>query len=189
MEEVRKIIFDEATKGDEIFEAFGMKFPAGQITIWGSIVLLSIQLCIFLYFLYLKQLSGRLRSHDPGLSERNSPRRARRACFCFFAAALRILNRSRSGGQISIAHVRMLSESPRERPMNLDPQTQGATPGERRCSSVTDNASLSARHDMRFHATSWCVLLLCVESGVFNGRVAQTFVPEPLDSITKSPRK
>jgi hypothetical protein len=63
LDEVRKIISEEASKGNETFEAFGMKFPSGQITIWGSAILLSIQLYLFLY---LKQLSGRLRSDDPG---------------------------------------------------------------------------------------------------------------------------
>ena len=63
LEEARKIISEEASKGNETFEAFGLKFPAGQITFWGSIVLISIQLYLFLY---LKQLSGRLRPDDPG---------------------------------------------------------------------------------------------------------------------------
>jgi len=63
LEEARKIISGEASKGNETFEAFGLKFPAGQITFWGSIVLISIQLYLFLY---LKQLSGRLRPDDPG---------------------------------------------------------------------------------------------------------------------------
>jgi hypothetical protein len=61
-EDVRKVMSEEATKGDEIFEAFGMRFPAGQITFWGSVVLLSVQLYLFSY---LKQLSGRLDSGDP----------------------------------------------------------------------------------------------------------------------------
>src|SRR5262249_26039902 len=44
MDEVRKRISAEAIKGSEVFEAFGMKIPAGQITLWGSLVLLSVQL-------------------------------------------------------------------------------------------------------------------------------------------------
>jgi len=57
------LLSDENTKGAEVFEAFGMKFPAGQITFWGDILLLSVQL----YFLvYLRQLSGKLKPDDAG---------------------------------------------------------------------------------------------------------------------------
>jgi hypothetical protein len=60
---VSKLVSDENTKGPEVFEAFGMKFPAGQITLWGDILLLSVQL----YFLvYLRQLSGKLKPDDAG---------------------------------------------------------------------------------------------------------------------------
>jgi len=48
-------------------------------------------------------------------------------------------------------------------------------------------ASLSAHHGNRFWATCCCYLLLWTETGVFSGSVAHTFVPEPLDSMTKSP--
>jgi hypothetical protein len=44
------------------------------------------------------------------------------------------------------------------------------------------------RRGSRFHATSCCVLLGSVDGLGFNGKVAQTLVPEPLDSTTKSPQ-
>jgi hypothetical protein len=63
LDRVSKLLSDENTKGSEVFEAFGMKFPAGQITLWGDILLLSVQL----YFLvYLRQLSGNLKPDDAG---------------------------------------------------------------------------------------------------------------------------
>lgn len=40
-----------------------MKFPAGQATVWGIIILLSVQLYLYLY---LKQLNGKLGESDPG---------------------------------------------------------------------------------------------------------------------------
>lgn len=63
LETVEALIHDEAAKGPDVFEAFGMKFPAGQVTLWGDILLLGIQL----YFLaYLGQLAGKLKPDDPG---------------------------------------------------------------------------------------------------------------------------
>jgi hypothetical protein len=61
--DIKEFIHDDAAKGPEVFEIFGMKFPAGQATFWGMVLLLSVQL----YFLtYLRQLSGKLRAEDPG---------------------------------------------------------------------------------------------------------------------------
>jgi hypothetical protein len=63
LERLDKLLSDEASKGPEVFEALGMKFPAGEITFWGVILLLSVQL----YFLvYLRQLFGKLKRDDPG---------------------------------------------------------------------------------------------------------------------------
>lgn len=63
LDDIEKFIAGEAAKGTEVFEAFGMKFPAGQITLWGIIVLLGVQLY---FFVYLKQLSGKLGPTDAG---------------------------------------------------------------------------------------------------------------------------
>jgi hypothetical protein len=63
LEEARKILSEDATKGDEIFEAFGLKFPAGQVAFWGPLILLSVQLYLLAY---LTQIPGRLQSSDPG---------------------------------------------------------------------------------------------------------------------------
>jgi hypothetical protein len=63
LDEVEKRLLEEASKGTEVFEMFGLKFQSDQITPWGILIVLSIQT----YFLiYLKQLSGRLRSLDAG---------------------------------------------------------------------------------------------------------------------------
>jgi hypothetical protein len=63
LEDVRKLLSDDIAKGTEVFEAFGMKFPSAQVTWWGIILLLSIQL----YFVtYLQLLSGKLRADDAG---------------------------------------------------------------------------------------------------------------------------
>lgn len=61
LETLRGFIHDEASKGPEVFEAFGMKFPSAEVTLWGIILLLSIQLYLLLY---LRQLSGKLDPAD-----------------------------------------------------------------------------------------------------------------------------
>jgi len=56
-------IYAEAEKGDEPFEAFGLKIPENRIASWGIVVLISIQL----YFvMYLRRLSNKLKPDDPG---------------------------------------------------------------------------------------------------------------------------
>jgi hypothetical protein len=62
-EEIQRLIFPDATKGDEVFEAFGMKFPVGKATSWGIVLLLSVQVY---FFIYIRQLWGKLRPDDPG---------------------------------------------------------------------------------------------------------------------------
>jgi hypothetical protein len=63
LEDIKDFLHEEASKGQEVFEAFGMKFPAGKVTLWGELLLLSVQLY---FLLYLRQLSGQLRADDPG---------------------------------------------------------------------------------------------------------------------------
>src|SRR6202023_2887975 len=63
LEDTKEFLHDEASNGQEIFEAFGMKFPAGRVTLWGELLLLSVQLY---FFIYLRQLSGKLNADDPG---------------------------------------------------------------------------------------------------------------------------
>jgi len=54
---------EEATKTGDTFEAFGIKFPSEQVTRWGMIILIAVQL----YFvMYLRQLSHKLKPDDPG---------------------------------------------------------------------------------------------------------------------------
>jgi hypothetical protein len=56
-------IYAEVEKGDEPFEAFGLKIPENRIAGWGIVVLISIQL----YFvMYLRRLSNKLKPDDPG---------------------------------------------------------------------------------------------------------------------------
>src|SRR5208283_2437082 len=63
LEEVEKVVAERLANRSEEFEAFGMKFPIAQVTLWGTVVLLGVQLY---FFLYLKQLSGKLGPDDPG---------------------------------------------------------------------------------------------------------------------------
>jgi hypothetical protein len=63
LQDIKEFIHDDAIKGPEVFEVFGMKFPAGQATYWGIILLLSIQLY---FFTYLRQLNGKLGPNDAG---------------------------------------------------------------------------------------------------------------------------
>jgi hypothetical protein len=63
LDEIKGFLHDEAAKGPEVFEIFGMKLPAGQVTAWGDVLLLSVQLC---FFLYLRRLSGELNADAPG---------------------------------------------------------------------------------------------------------------------------
>lgn len=56
-------IYAEVEKGDEPFEAFGLKIPGNRIAVWGIVVLVSVQL----YFvMYLRRLSNKLQPDDPG---------------------------------------------------------------------------------------------------------------------------
>jgi hypothetical protein len=63
LEQVEKIVAEHVANRSEEFEAFGMKFPMEQVTLWGTVVLLGVQLY---FFLCLKQLSGKLGPEDPG---------------------------------------------------------------------------------------------------------------------------
>lgn len=63
LEEIKTFAHEEAAKGTEVFEAFGMKFPAGQITFWGIVLLVSVQLY---FFVYLRQLFGKLKPDATG---------------------------------------------------------------------------------------------------------------------------
>lgn len=63
LEDVEKIVAEHVANRSEEFEAFGMKFPMAQVTVWGTVILLGVQLY---FYLYLKQLSGKLGPDDPG---------------------------------------------------------------------------------------------------------------------------
>jgi len=63
LEDIEKNVAERLSKRSEEFEAFGMKFPTAQITTWGTVTLLGVQLY---FFLYLRRLSGKLDQDDPG---------------------------------------------------------------------------------------------------------------------------
>jgi hypothetical protein len=63
MEDIKGFLHDEAAKGPEVFEIFGMKLPAARVTLWGVLLVLSVQLY---FFAYVRQLSEKLRANDPG---------------------------------------------------------------------------------------------------------------------------
>ena len=56
-------IYAEASRGDEAFDAFGVKFPSEQVTQWGILVLVSVQLYLVMY---LRRLFKTLKADDPG---------------------------------------------------------------------------------------------------------------------------
>lgn len=57
------VLRDEASKLGEAFEAFGVKFQGEQITRWGMVVLIGVQLYLLMYLI---RLSKHLRVDDPG---------------------------------------------------------------------------------------------------------------------------
>jgi hypothetical protein len=63
LDRVQQLVSDSAGRGNEVFEVFGIKFPADQLNIWGVLLILSVQLY---FLLYLRQLTGKLRPGDPG---------------------------------------------------------------------------------------------------------------------------
>jgi hypothetical protein len=82
LEQVEKVIGERLANRLEEFDAFGMKFPIDQVTGWGTIIVLSVQLY---FLLYLKQLSGKLRPDDPAWDTpwicMNQSRLAQSVCF------------------------------------------------------------------------------------------------------------
>jgi hypothetical protein len=54
---------DEQMRNEEVFEAFGLKIPAQQVTSWGTLLIVSIQLYLYLY---LRDLKRPVRQSDPG---------------------------------------------------------------------------------------------------------------------------
>lgn len=62
LENVEKVLAERLATKSEEFEAFGMKVAIAQVTIWGTVILLGVQLYMLLY---LKQLSGKLGAADP----------------------------------------------------------------------------------------------------------------------------
>lgn len=63
LEDMMKILDADAGKGAEVFEVLGIKIPVTQVTTWGSLVLLGIQVYLLLFLI---QLNGKLRAGDPG---------------------------------------------------------------------------------------------------------------------------
>ena len=63
LEVLSRQIYDESSKGADSFEAFGMKFPSNQVTRWGIILII----CVQLYFLaYLIHFYKTLQPDDEG---------------------------------------------------------------------------------------------------------------------------
>jgi hypothetical protein len=62
-EGLRKLLADEVGRGDS-FEAFGLKFPTSQVTVWGIIVILLLQLYLAVYLIQLSQKEFTF--EDPG---------------------------------------------------------------------------------------------------------------------------
>ena len=64
LEDLKRVVAEDAARGNEVLGVFGLKFPVGGAKVWSILVLL----CIQLYFVvYLRQLSRRkLEQSDPG---------------------------------------------------------------------------------------------------------------------------
>jgi hypothetical protein len=63
LEDVGKILDADAAKGADVFEVLGLKIPVDQVTGWGILVLLGVQIY---FLLFLIQLNGKLKAKDPG---------------------------------------------------------------------------------------------------------------------------
>jgi hypothetical protein len=63
LESLRQYLLGQMDKGEEVFEAFGLKIKVGQITLWGFVVVLSVQLYLFLHF---KELRSKIAPGDSG---------------------------------------------------------------------------------------------------------------------------
>jgi hypothetical protein len=63
LKDVRERLHEKAAKGQEGFEALGMKFPVERIALWGAVLVVSVQ---FYFLIYLRRLNGKLRPDDPG---------------------------------------------------------------------------------------------------------------------------
>ena len=61
LQDVMKALTEEAGKSGEVFEAFGIKFPVDQMTTWGVMVLVSVQLYLLVY---LRQFRRTLQPSD-----------------------------------------------------------------------------------------------------------------------------
>jgi hypothetical protein len=61
LQDIQKLLSENGSRGSEVFEAFGMKFPAGQITLWGALLILGIQLYMLAY---LRQFFEKLQTVD-----------------------------------------------------------------------------------------------------------------------------
>ena len=64
LEDLRTHLIQQLEKGDSVFEAFGLKIPLSQLTLWGVIVVFAVQL----YFvLHLRELHSKIAPEDEGL--------------------------------------------------------------------------------------------------------------------------
>ena len=63
LDRIRQILSDDATKGSQVLEAFGIKFPAEQISTWGVLIVLSVQLYLLAYLI---EFAGRIKDDDAG---------------------------------------------------------------------------------------------------------------------------
>ena len=63
MEDIEKILDIEAARGEEVVEVLGFKIPLEQMTLWGTVIVLGVQIY---FLLFLKQLESRLTPEDAG---------------------------------------------------------------------------------------------------------------------------
>jgi hypothetical protein len=63
LSDLRSHLIQQLEKGDSVFEAFGLKIPVAQLTFWGIVVVLSVQLY---FLLHLREFHAKIRPRDTG---------------------------------------------------------------------------------------------------------------------------
>jgi len=63
IDSIERVLHSEAQRTGESFEFAGIKFPAEGAAIWGTVVILAIQIYLWIH---LRQLSPKLQPNDPG---------------------------------------------------------------------------------------------------------------------------
>jgi hypothetical protein len=61
--DLKNYLLQQIEKGDSVFDAFGLKIPLDQLTFWGIVVVLSVQLY---FFLHVREFHAKIKASDSG---------------------------------------------------------------------------------------------------------------------------